>query len=309
MKKQQGNKWLEIFLGVVFVFGIGAAVLVYSSESSESENESEIRNETNSVISEVNKGITEQKNILDSLITLKAEYDIAIQEKTALSEQLQLERKNVENLMEIIKTSQNPSAAQLKVFRTQLSDSKLSLETKIEEIKKLKSQNKNLLTEIESQNVVMYKQKAENDTLISKQKKLETTLKDASKLSLSNFKVIALREKGSGTELETTKAKNTKKLKATFTVNGNAVAKTGKRVFYVQVLDQRNTVLGDNKLVEFGNDKALVYSFIVSTDFQGKSINVYGILNAEGNQFKKGTYFVNFFDKQEIMGSASITLE
>lgn len=309
MKKQQGNKWLEIFLGVVFVFGIGAAVLVYSSESSESENESEIRNETNSVISEVNKGITEQKNILDSLITLKAEYDIAIQEKTALSEQLQLERKNVENLMEIIKTSQNPSAAQLKVFRTQLSDSKLSLETKIEEIKKLKSQNKNLLTEIESQNVVMYKQKAENDTLISKQKKLETTLKDASKLSLSNFKVIALREKGSGTELETTKAKNTKKLKATFTVNGNAVAKTGKRVFYVQVLDQRNTVLGDNKLVEFGNDKALVYSFIVSTDFQGKSINVYGILNSEGNQFKKGTYFVNFFDKQEIMGSASITLE
>ncbi|GAA6770499.1 hypothetical protein [Flavobacterium sp. CGRL2] len=64
--------------------------------------------------------------------------------------------------------------------------------------------------------------------------------------------------------------------------------------------------MGDNKLIEFGNDKALVYSFIVSTDFQGKSVNVYGILN---DQFKEGTYFVNFFDKQEIMGSASITLE
>ena len=57
----------------------------------------------------------------------------------------------------------------------------------------------------------MYKQKAENDTLISKQKKLESTLKDASKLTLNNFKVVALREKKSGKELETDKAKNAKK--------------------------------------------------------------------------------------------------
>jgi len=304
MKKQHKNNWVKIFFAIFFVFGLGAAVLVFSSESSENENQ--VKKESTSKIPFVNKENSEQKNILDSLNTLKAAYDIAILEKTALSQELELERKNVENLMEIIKASQNPSAAQIKIFRNQLSDMNSSLEGKVVEIKKLKSQNKNLLTEIESQNVVMYNQKAENDTLISKQKKLESTLKDASKISLSNFKVIALREKSSGAELETTKAKNTKKLKAIFTVNGNAVAKTGRRIFYVQVLDQKNNVLGDNKLIEFGNDKALVYSFIVSTDFQGKSVNVYGILN---DQFKKGTYFVNFFDKQEIMGSASITLE
>lgn len=304
MKKQHKNNWVKIFCAIFFVFGLGAAVLVFSSESSEDENK--VKKESISKIPFVNKENSEQKNILDSLNTLKAAYDIAILEKTALSQELELERKNVENLMEIIKASQNPSAAQIKIFRNQLSDMNSSLEGKVVEIKKLKSQNKNLLTEIESQNVVMYNQKAENDTLISKQKKLESTLKDASKLSLSNFKVIALREKSSGAELETTKAKNTKKLKAIFTVNGNAVAKTGRRIFYVQVLDQKNNVLGDNKLIEFGNDKALVYSFIVSTDFQGKSVNVYGILN---DQFKKGTYFVNYFDKQEILGSASITLE
>jgi len=304
MKKQQKNNWVKIFFAVFFVFGVGAAVLVFSSESDKNENK--VKKESTSKIPFVNAENTEQKNILDSLNTLKAAYDVAILEKTALSQELELERKNVENLMEIIKASQNPSSAQIKIFRNQLSDLNSSLEGKVLEIKKLKSQNKNLLTEIESQNVVMYNQKAENDTLISKQKKLESTLKDASKLSLSNFKVIALREKSSGAELETTKAKSTKKLKAIFTVNGNAVAKTGKRTFYIQVLDQKNNVLGDNKLIEFGNDKALVYSFIVSTDFQGKSVNVYGILN---DQFKKGTYFVNYFDKQEIMGSASITLE
>lgn len=306
MKKQNEIKWFKPMFAIIFVLGLGAVVWVFSSEPDK--NNSEVKEESiaNSISFE-SKETSEKKNILDSLNTLKNAYDQAILEKTALSKELELESKNVENLVAIIKASNNPSAEQIRVYRNQLSDLNASLESRVQEIKKLKSQNKNLLTEIESQNVVMYKQKVENDTLVSKQKKLESTLKDASKLYLSNFKAVALREKSSGAELETTKAKNTKKLKISFTVNGNAVAKTGKRVFYVQVLDQKNTVLGDNKLIEFGNDKALVYSFIVSTDFQGKSVNAYGILNAD--QFKKGTYFVNYFDKQEIMGSTSVTLE
>ncbi|RYJ40027.1 hypothetical protein NU08_0783 [Flavobacterium anhuiense] len=306
MKKQNEIKWFKPLFAIIFVLGVGAVVWVFSSEPEKNDSEAKEESIANTISFE-SKETSEQKNILDSLNTLKNAYDQAILEKTALSKELELERKNVENLVAIIKASNNPSAEQIKVYRNQLSDLNASLESRVQEIKKLKSQNKNLLTEIESQNVVMYKQKVENDTLISKQKKLESTLKDASKLYLSNFKAVALREKSSGAELETTKAKNTKKLKISFTVNGNAVAKTGRKVFYVQVLDQKNTVLGDNKLIEFGNDKALVYSFIVSTDFQGKSVNAYGILNAD--QFKKGTYFVNYFDKQEIMGSTSVTLE
>lgn len=295
-------------VALIFVLGVGATVLVFSSETDNEEKvmKEEVVAKTNPI---VKPELSEQMNILDSLNTLKEAYDVAILEKNTMSRELELERKNVENLMQLIKVSQNPTAAQIKIYRNQLLDLKNSLDTRVQEIKKLKFQNKNLLTEIESQNVVMYQQKAENDTLVSKQKKLESTLKDASKLSLSNFKVVALREKSSGKELETTKSKSADKLKISFTINGNAVAKTGKKVYYIQVLDQKNTVLGDDKLIEFGNNKALVYSFIVASDFQGKSVNVYGILNANENHFKKGTYFVNYFDKQEIMGSTSITLE
>lgn len=308
MKKQYKNKWVKALLAVFFVFGLGATFFIFSRETNEIEEEiKEVPK-----IQELNESNSEslsQKNILDSLVTLKLAYDVAILEKTSLSEQLEHEKKNIENLMEIIKASKNPSALQIQVYRKQLSDMKIALDSKVVEVKKLKSQNKNLLSEIESQNVVMYKQKTENDTLVSKQKKLESTLKDASKLVSGNFNVIALREKKSGQELETGKAKNTKRFKVSFSINGNPVAKTGKRVYYIQVLDQKNKVLGENKLIEFGNNKALVYSFIVAVDFQGKAANVYGVLNADENAFQKGTYFVNFFDKQEIMGSTSITLE
>ena len=203
---------------IIFVLGVGAVVLVFSSEPDKNNSEAKEESIAN-IISFESKETSEQKNILDSLNALKKAYDRAILEKTALSKELELERKNVENLVAIIKASNNPSAEQIRVYRNQLSDLNASLENRVQEIKKLKSQNKNLLTEIESQNVVMYNQKVENDTLVSKQKKLESTLKDASKLYLSNFKAIALREKNSGAELETTKAKNTKKLKISFTVN------------------------------------------------------------------------------------------
>ena len=307
MKKQYKNKWVKALLAVFFVFGLGATVFIFSRESDK--NVAETKEVTkNEGLGESAESLS-QRNILDSLNTLKVAYDVAILERTALSQQLELERKNIENLMEIIRASKNPSSEQIQIYRKQLSDMKIALESKVVEIKKLKSQNKNLLTEIESQNVVMYKQKTENDTLVSKQKRLESTLKDASKLVPGNFTVIALREKKSGKEEQTEKAKYTNKLKASFSINGNPVAKTGKRVFYIQVLDQKNKVLGENKLIEFGNNKALVYSFIVAVDFQGKTANVYGVLNSDENKFQKGTYFVNFFDKQEIMGSTSITLE
>lgn len=308
MKKQYKSKWVKALLAVFFVFGIGATVFIFSRETNEKDEKIKVVTSEKPVV-EPNRESLAQKNILDSLMNLKLAYDAAILEKTALSQQLEIERKNIENLMEIINASKNPSQEQIQVYRRQMSDLKAALASKGIEVTILKSQNKNLLTEIESQNLVMYKQKAENDTLISKQKKLESTLKDASKLTLNNFKVIALREKNSGKELETDKAKSVKKLKISFLVNGNPVAKTGKKVYYIQVLDQKNTVLGENKLIEFGDDKALVYSFIVSLDYQGKATNVYGVLNSDENPFEKGTYFVNFFDKQEIMGSSSITLD
>jgi hypothetical protein len=308
MKKHYESRWVKALLAVFFVFGIGATVFIFSRVPNEIVDKTKDASKSEGKL-KLGLETFARKNILDSLTTLKLAYDVAILEKTSLSQQLEIERKNIENLMEIIMASKNPSVEQIHIYRKQLSDMNASLASKGIEVKKLKSQNKSLLTEIESQNVVMYNQKTENDTLISKQKKLESTLKDASKLTSNGFKVIALREKKSGKELETVKAKSTKKLKVSFSINGNSVAKTGKRVFYIQVLDQNNTVLGENKLIEFENDKALVYSFIVAVDFQGKPASVYGILNSDENQFTKGTYFVNFFDKQEIMGSASVTLE
>lgn len=306
MNKLNKNCTIKGAIAVLFVLGFSITFYIFSNASPK--NFGMFNFGKDEITTEQKKSFA-QKNILDSLNILKIAYNEALLEKTSLSQELELEKKNVENLMEIIKASKNPSFLQLEVYRKQLSNLKISLQSKVSEIKNLKAQNKSLLTEIESQNSAMYQQRIKNDTLALQRKKLESTLKSASKLELNNFKVVALHEKKSGEELETDKAKNISKLKASFSIAGNPVAKTGKKVYYVQVLDQKNAVLGADKLIEFDNGKALVYSFIVAIDFQGQPVNVYGVLNSDVHEFTKGTYFINFFDKNEIIASTSITLK
>lgn len=306
MREKGLNNWLKFFV-IVLISGLGVAFVVKNDSDKLAKNASKaLENAEN--VGKVKQKDSSKQNILDSLNSLKLDYDVALLEKTALSEQLELERKNVENLMEIVKASEEPSSSQIEVYRKQLLGLKSMLNAKVLEINQLKNHNKKLLTEIEGQNVRIDKNKRVYDTLVSKQKELESTLKTASKLTLSNFKVVALRDKRSGEELETNKGSKADKLKASFSINGNSIAKTGRKVFYVQVLDQDNFVLGENKLIEFDEKSALVYSFIVAVDFQHKPVSVYGILNSRGRKFQKGVYFVNFFDKDELVGTASIVL-
>ncbi|MEG0850054.1 MAG: hypothetical protein RSH24_09330, partial [Flavobacterium sp.] len=120
------NKWVKPLFAVFFVFGIGATFFIFSSELKESAKDAETPSiKTN--LAEPSKESTAQKNIIDSLNVLKQQYDLAILEKTSLSNQLELERKNVENLMEIIKASKNPSITQIQIYRKQLLDLKTTL--------------------------------------------------------------------------------------------------------------------------------------------------------------------------------------
>jgi hypothetical protein len=47
--------------------------------------------------------------------------------------------------------------------------------------------------------------------------------------------------------------------KISFTIAENQIAKSGDKVYYVQVIDSKNNVLGDKKIIDFGAD-TLTYS-------------------------------------------------
>ena len=85
----------------------------------------------------------------------------------------------------------------------------------------------------------------------------------------------------------------------------NAVAKSGDKEYYVQIIDNKNNVLGDKKFVVFEGSN-LSYSFISRVDYANSTVNVSE--NLPGKGFEKGTYYVNIFEKVTLVAKSSFTL-
>lgn len=65
-------------------------------------------------------------------------------------------------------------------------------------------------------------------------------------------------------------------------------------------------MLGEKKTETFG-EYTLTYSFITNAAYENKTIKVSEDL--KGDDFEKGTYYVNLFDKDKLVGSSSFTLD
>ena len=131
------------------------------------------------------------------------------------------------------------------------------------------------------------------------------TVEVASKLTVSNLKTAAYKLRSSGKQIETEKARKADVLKISFTIAENKVAKKGDKTYYVQVIDSKNNVLGEKKTESFGSN-SLTYSFETTVKYENKSVNV--TQDLPGQNFEKGTYFVNVFDKGELVSKSSFSL-
>jgi hypothetical protein len=170
----------------------------------------------------------------------------------------------------------------------------------------LKKENVTLTSQRDSTVVVLGESKKFNEVLVGQNEELAKTVEKGSKLNVTNLKTAAYKLKSSGKQVETDKAGRADVLKISFTIAENAIAKSGDKMYYVQVIDSKNNVLGDKQTENFG-DKSLTYSFTTNVKYENKSVEVSQDL--PGKSFEKGTYFVNVFDKNELVSKSSFSLK
>lgn len=250
----------------------------------------------------------EKEVMLDSLYGLKATYQIAIAENEALSKELEVEKMKVEELIRDLRNSNSIQPNQFVNFKSRFQLIKKTLAVKTEEIAALKSENKQLLSEIQTQNVRMYEQILQKDTLIKQKEELVSKVKKAENLILKDFKLIGIKQKKSSEATVTDKANKVDKLVVSFIVQGNNLAKTGTKSYFVQVIDQNNMVMGERHTIVLEDSNKLIYSFTMDVNYQNKDVNAFGFLEPIGKHFEKGTYFLKVFDNKDVIGTSSLTL-
>lgn len=294
MENQKSNSSLKVVIAVLSLLLLGSLFYIYKLTTDTSNLETVVKSEK-----------TEKENVLKDLQELKTTYDAAIAENTSMSDELIAEREKVVNLISQLEKSKG-TVAELSKYRGQYNTLQVKMNSLMQEVEILKKENQTLTTNLDSTKVVLEDTKNYTKTLVGQNEELTKTVEKASKLTISNLKTSAYKKRSSGKEIATEKASRADILKVSFTIAENAVAKTGDKQYYVQVIDSKNNVLGDKATATFG-ENSLTYSFITTVQYENKSVQV--TENLPGKDFAKGTYFVNVFDKNELVSKTSFTLK
>ncbi len=290
MENQKSNSNLKAVVIVLLLLLLGSLGYIFKMST-----DAEI------VRTELKTTLSEKESVMKDLQELKATYDAAIAENTTMSEELIKERDKVVALMEDLKKSNGDVSK----FKTQLTLLQNNMKVLIAENDNLKKQNVTLTTQRDSTRVVLVESKKANEALTAQNSDLAKTVEKGSVLTVLNTKGAAYKVRSSGKQIETEKANRADVLKVSFTIAENKIAKSGTKTYYVQVIDSENNVVGDKKTESFGS-KSLTYSFTTNVKYENKTIDVSEDL--AGKKFAKGTYFVNVFDKDELVSKTSFSL-
>jgi len=296
MENQRNNSSLKAIVVVLALLLAGSLAYIFKMTTDANKLQTELTTEKD-----------EKTKVLDELEVLKATYDKAIEEKTALSDDLVAEREKVINLIADLKKSKGDAASMAK-YRDQYNKLQSNMKVLIAENEELKKQNQKLTTERDSTVLVLGEAKKYNDTLVVQNENLAKTVEKGSKLTIMNLRTQAIKVRSSGKQIETEKARRADQLKVCFALAANSIAKSGEKKYYIQIIDSKNNVLGEKRTENFG-DMSLTYSFTTTVAYNNEAVDVCEFLDGKGVDFEKGTYYVNIFDKAELVSKTSFSLK
>jgi len=294
MENQKSSSSLKAVIAVLAVLLVGSLVYIFK-----------VTSDVKTVETELKSTMTEKETVMKDLQELKATYDTAISENTSMSDELIQERDKVVGLMADLNKSKGDVASMAK-YKSQFNALQNNMKALMAENEGLKTENKMVTSQRDSTVVVLGESKKYNEALVGQNEELAKVVEKGSKLTVLNIKALAYKMRSSGKQIETDKASRADALKISFTIAENQIANSGDKTYYVQVIDSKNNVLGEKKTQSFG-DKDLTYSFATTVKYENKTVQVSEIL--PGKDFAQGTYFVNVFDKGEMVSKTSFTLK
>ncbi|WP_339656978.1 hypothetical protein [Flavobacterium frigidarium] len=293
MENPRSNSSLKAIIAVLAVLLIGSLIYIFKATS-----DAEV------VQTELKSTVSEKDSVMKDLQELKATYDAAIAENTSMSDELIQERDKVVNLISDLKKSKG-DVASLAKYKKQFFALQSNMKVLMAENEGLKKENAIVTSQRDSTVVVLGEAKKYNEVLVGQNEELSKAVEKGARLTILNMKTSAYKMRNSGKQIETDKASRADVLKISFTIAENQIARSGDKTYYVQVIDSKSNVLG-NKKTEYFGDSSLVYSFITNVKYENKTVQVSEDL--PGKDFAKGTYFVNVFDKNELIAKTSFTL-
>jgi len=292
MENANKNTGLKVAIGILLVLFIGTGVYTSKLYNDKKETEATL--------------IKEKEQVMADLETMSKQYDVVIGENEAANRDLVEARARIQGLIDSLKISQN-SVASLWSYKKKFLALREEMDELLTENEKLKIENSNLATSLDSTKIQLAERTMFTDSLLVQNTELSTVVENASMLQtvgLNGFGVIV---RSSGKLVPTERASRSDKIQVCFTVAKNVVIGSGDKELYVQILDPNNTVLGANEQVQFG-DNVINYSVISKFNYENKNLNICEFVSPS-DKFAKGKYTINVYNQKELISTSDFTLK
>ncbi len=251
----------------------------------------------------------EKEQILFELNEMKTNYDKVIQESGVMSDDLMTARNRIEQLIDSVKTMK-ADVAVLSRYRQEVFKLKKEREELFKLNDSLKSSNYSLTIERDSTAQELQNKIIINDSLTVQNDGLKKMVEVASVITISNLKSTPVIVRSSGKTDPTDRARRVDKLNVCFTLVENKIAPAGDKLYYVQIIDPKNNLMGEKNSIEYG-EATLYYSATAKAYYDRKNLDVcVDVLPPSvGVKFEKGLYVANIFDGPQLVTSKTFELK
>ena len=287
---KQSNKGLKIAIAVLIALLLGSGAYLFKMKDDHKEQQDFLKSE----MSHLDDQLTER---IDLLKKKSEEYGM-------LENEFETQRAQLESLQEELKNAKDDISA-LKRYRSLYFKYKKENDNLFKKIDSLKIVNERIKTTLDSTTVALVERDIVVDSLTIDNINKTQTISAAKELSIASLNSVGIIERSSGKQVLTDKARRVDKVKLCFAVAANKVAEKGDRVYYIQILDPKNNVIGSKETIDV-NGMSLTYSVETKFYYNNKTIDVCEYINEEN--FEKGTYFVNIFQDGVTIANTTFTL-
>lgn len=254
---------------------------------------------------------TEKERLKLEVEKIEVEFDKVNTMNVALTEKLQNEQKlariKISALKQSLQKGQVTQAeliaaqAELKKLRAFLTDYK-------DDFSRLEKENSFLKAERDSLVRSVTTVSAKANALEKKNSELNAKVKSGAALKAFNVALAAFKVKGSGKNVEVTKASTAKKLVTYFNIIPNELATKDYHKIYIRVFDPSGNLIADEQNMFEAEGQEMQYSDMITISYNNDA-TAYTIEWVNPRPFVKGTYAILLYANGFTMGKAAITLK
>jgi hypothetical protein len=255
--------------------------------------------------------IIERDNVKSDLVMLQKDFEGLKTTDAVMQKDIEEKKARIEELIKKAEKHKG-DAYIIGQLRKETETLRSIMQGYVRTIDSLNTLNQTLVAEKKTVLKQLDKEKEKQNDLIKEKEELKTTIAKGSVLTCFNVSAKAVSfKRGGKKEVETSKARKAQKIKVSFSLGENKIAKAGEKTFFIRIMTP------DGKEMAKSYDDNYKFTFNKSNGyFAGKetlnyaNVEISGVTYCEGSgEFVPGNYMIEISCEGSVIGNSTLKLD